>query len=123
MVKLKTIGPRLGTIAPLIARPERDTRQARIEQDSRAEYRRWYKLARWKAKPNGLRWQVLVRDGFTCQRCGYLTRDTNASDMVADHIAPHRGVEALFWDADNVQCLCKACHDGAKQREERRGWA
>ncbi|PSJ19969.1 HNH endonuclease, partial [Halomonas sp. ND22Bw] len=30
----------------------------------------------------------------------------------------HRGDEALFWDFDNLQCLCGACHSGAKQREE-----
>jgi len=39
--------------------------------------------------------------------------------MVADHKTPHRGDEALFWDRQNLWCLCKGCHDGAKQREDR----
>lgn len=43
-----------------------------------------------------------------------------APNLVADHIRPHRGDPALFWWADGIQCLCKPCHDGAKQREERR---
>jgi HNH endonuclease. len=85
------------------------------------DYRAWYKLARWCAKPNGLRWRVLVRDMFTCKRCGYISRHPNASDMVADHVRPHRGDPVMFWAEGNVECLCKACHDGMKQREERRG--
>lgn len=38
---------------------------------------------------------------------------------VTDHKVPHRGDAALFWNADNWQALCKRCHDGDKQREER----
>lgn len=30
---------------------------------------------------------------------------------VVDHIKPHRGDKALFWDRDNWQSLCKPCHD------------
>lgn len=73
-----------------------------------------YGTARWQR----LRWQVLARDLFTCRSCGASTSDT--SQLVADHIRPHRGDVALFWDADNLQCLCKHCHDGAKQRAEAR---
>nr|WP_254915489.1 HNH endonuclease [Haematobacter massiliensis] len=40
-------------------------------------------------------------------------------EAVADHIIPHRGDEAMFWDADNLQCLCKSCHDGVKAKQER----
>jgi hypothetical protein len=25
----------------------------------------------------------------------------------------------LFWDEQNLQCLCKPCHDRLKQKEER----
>ena len=46
-----------------------------------------------------------------------LTRD--AIVWVADHITPHRGDAAMFWDVGNAQCLCKPCHDRIKQREER----
>jgi hypothetical protein len=34
----------------------------------------------------------------------------------------HRGNPALFFDPSNLQSLCKACHDGSKQSEERRGY-
>ena len=48
-----------------------------------------------------------------CERAGRLTPAT-----VVDHIIPHRGDMALFWDEDNWQALCKKCHDSAKAREE-----
>jgi 5-methylcytosine-specific restriction protein A len=35
-----------------------------------------------------------------------------------DHIQPHRGNLALFWDQANWQGLCRACH-GAKSMRER----
>ncbi|WP_317617964.1 HNH endonuclease [Rhodobacter capsulatus] len=40
---------------------------------------------------------------------------------VVDHITPHRGNKALFWDRYNWQALCKPCHDRVKQRQERAG--
>ncbi|WP_338021838.1 AAA family ATPase [Aquabacter cavernae] len=48
-----------------------------------------------------------------CVRC-------HAPATVVDHIAPHRGDQALFWDKGNWQPLCKPCHDRAKQGEEKR---
>lgn len=56
-----------------------------------------------------------------CRMCRQAGRTTSAS--VVDHITPHRGDMTLFWDASNWQSLCKPCHDGAKQREERGGGA
>lgn len=41
-----------------------------------------------------------------CERTGKLTPAT-----VVDHIKPHRGDKALFWDENNWQPLCKKCHD------------
>lgn len=38
-----------------------------------------------------------------CARCG-------SPATVADHVIPHRGNEALFFDEANLQPLCKACH-------------
>ena len=58
---------------------------------------------------------------FTCAMCRRI--EGNSRYLVADHIRPHRGSEALFWDRNNVQCLCKQCHDGSKQSMERRGLA
>jgi len=64
-----------------------------------------------------LRWQVLVRDLFTCQRCRLIV--TGKGQAVADHVRPHRGNEAMFWNASNIQCICKACHDSIRQAEDK----
>ncbi|RWR08487.1 HNH endonuclease [Sinirhodobacter populi] len=118
MARLKTIRPRLAvTSTRIICSKQEGRRSAEAEK-----YRPWYKLARWCAKPNGLRWRVLVRDMFTCKRCGFMSRHPQASDMVADHKHPHRGDPVLFWSEGNVECICKACHDGEKQREDRRAF-
>ncbi len=105
-------------------------------RDAASPLRAKYKTAAWQR----LRWSILVRDGFTCQRCGWehplATKaralqaigradliEGRAPELVADHRRPHRGDEALFWADGNLQCLCKGCHDGAKQSEERSLWS
>lgn len=49
--------------------------------------------------------------------CGRVETDT--SQLVADHIKAHKGNEALFWSEVNLQCMCKPCHDSAKQAIEK----
>ncbi len=40
---------------------------------------------------------------------------------VVDHVTPHHGDEALFFDQANWQPQCKTDHDAAKQEQERTG--
>lgn len=42
---------------------------------------------------------------------------------VVDHIVPHKGDERLFFNANNLQSLCKAHHDSTKAAEEGRGYS
>jgi 5-methylcytosine-specific restriction endonuclease McrA len=51
-----------------------------------------------------------------CTRRGIVTPAN-----VVDHKRPHRGDEELFFDPDNLDSLCKPCHDGAKQEMEKSG--
>jgi 5-methylcytosine-specific restriction endonuclease McrA len=51
-----------------------------------------------------------------CEQAGVLT----AAEVV-DHIKPHKGDRALFWDQANWQPLCKLHHDATKQAHERTG--
>ncbi len=44
-----------------------------------------------------------------CAEC--LKNGTLTPATVVDHIVPHRGDHALFWDEQNWQPLCKSCHD------------
>jgi 5-methylcytosine-specific restriction endonuclease McrA len=63
-------------------------------------WRRWYNHAHWKR----LRGMVLNRDPV-CMKCHrYPSR-------IADHIKPHKGIWELFADLENLQGLCKHCHD------------
>lgn len=114
MRRLKAATPLLKQAPPLVA-------QMAAAHAGRQPAQRWtplrhlYGTARWQK----LRWQVLVDALFMCARCKRIEADT--SQLVADHIRPHRGDAALFWDRGNLQCLCKPCHDSAKQAEERAG--
>lgn len=90
------------------------------QRSSEAEaYRRWYKTARWQAR----RAQQL-RDEPLCRTCAKAGRTIPAT--VADHVTPHHGDEALFWEGE-LQSLCDAkpwrCHSSRKQSEEKRGYS
>lgn len=37
---------------------------------------------------------------------------------VVDHIVPHKGDQALMWDGNNHQSLCKSCHDRKTATED-----
>lgn len=54
-----------------------------------------------------------------CRYCEQMGKIQPAE--VVDHRVPHKGDQALFWDHDNWQPLCKTCHDAVKQAEERNG--
>lgn len=86
------------------------------ERDESLEWRRWYKLARWRR----LREQVLERDGYVCQRTGVLLVGVYPApnSPTVDHIVPHRGDPELFWDEDNLQSVAKGWHDSVKQARE-----
>ena len=45
-----------------------------------------------------------------CENC-QLVDNVNIPAEVVDHITPHRGDRNLFFDTDNIQSLCKECHD------------
>jgi 5-methylcytosine-specific restriction endonuclease McrA len=49
-----------------------------------------------------------------CKARGLVTVAT-----IVDHIVPHQGDQARFWDATNHQALCAPCHNRDKAREER----
>lgn len=114
MAKLRNIKPMVGKLPPIIRTQSGDETQRSRFRDATQPWRQWYKTARWQK----LRWSILVRDLFTCQMCRKVEAITSL--LVADHKTPHRGDERLFWDEQNLQCLCKSCHDSTKQSEERR---
>ncbi len=77
----------------------------------------------WRYLYNQKAWHKLraaqLRDEPLCRMCAKSGTTTAAS--IVDHVVPHKGDEALFYDRANLQSLCKTHHDAAKQRAEKRG--
>jgi 5-methylcytosine-specific restriction protein A len=91
---------------------EYNRRYNRVE---RPEYsKRLYKTTRWRR----LRKRVLLKHPLCaeCERQGQVAKAT-----VVDDIIPHKGNPELFWDGNNLQALCKSCHDRKTAKEGRWG--
>lgn len=72
------------------------------------------------ARGYGYKWQQ-ARAGFLakhplCVRCQALGRVVIATDV--DHVIPHKGDMALFWDRSNWQSLCAPCHSAKTASED-----
>ena len=65
----------------------------------RSERQRLYNTAEWK---RGRRYHLNNKP--LCAACG-------KPASVVDHITPHRGELALFWNPENWQSLCTTCHN------------
>lgn len=107
--KLKTLKPRLATLTTTRVTIQKDG--ARASGDGAT------------ARGYNYRWQK-ERERFLRERplCCYCEREGRVeAATVVDHIIPHKGSEALFWDESNWQPLCKRCHDSTKAKEEGRG--
>lgn len=112
----------IGFASKAEAERARDKARRRAAESS---LRGLYNTKRWRDPETGLRRLVLDRDGWQCQMCGVVLagKAPAPSSPVVDHIEPHKGNLVLFWDANNLQALCKKCHDTHKQRLERGGQA
>lgn len=85
--------------------------RTRYEQQRGTATSRGYD-SRWrKARLGYLRAHPLCVE---CERNGRVTAAT-----VVDHIVPHKGDKALFWDSENNwQSMCKPHHDAKTARED-----
>jgi hypothetical protein len=52
--------------------------------------------------------------------CGCVAAGFVVAATLTDHIVPHRGAAALFWDRDNWQPSCTWHHSAVKQALEER---
>jgi 5-methylcytosine-specific restriction endonuclease McrA len=87
--------------------------EARHERDAdrrNLAIRRLYRTRRWEL----LRARVLVEAAYTCAACHRV-----GLELDVDHVVPHRGDLALFWDRGNLQALCHSpCHKNKTARGE-----
>lgn len=72
------------------------------------------------ARGYGHKWRE-AREGYLrahplCASCS--TDAVPVMATVVDHIIPHKGDRALFWQRSNWQGLCKPCHDRKTARED-----
>jgi 5-methylcytosine-specific restriction enzyme A len=65
------------------------------------------------ARGYGYRWRIASKTYLAnnplCVEC--LKKQRLVAATVVDHIVPHKGNPALFWNRDNLQALCKRCHN------------
>ena len=113
---MKTIKPRapvLGPRAPVLQGGKKGHDQRR---SATQPWRKWYHTARWRE----LRRRVLDRAAWTCQQTGVPLRGRgHAPDTaVVDHVRPHRGDPALFWDEANLQARKRGTTAKSNARSE-----
>lgn len=93
----------------LAQKVRRDEQRRDYDRGKDPEIKRWYNSARWKR----LRLAQLKSKPL-CTECEGGDRVTQAS--VVDHIIPHKGDEQVFFDASNLQSMCKPHHDSKTAR-------
>ena len=120
MAKLPTLKPLLSAPRPRLQAPKDEAGRSRFRA-ANTPGRAMMASRKWRGDDNGvggLRWHILKRDLFTCRICGTIHADTRM--LEADHIVPHKGDPALFWDRGNLWCVCGSCHATVCQSIEAR---
>lgn len=92
---------------------------------SRQEANKTYDARRGSSRDRGYdsKWDAASRSHRArdplCRYCA-LVGEVKAADLT-DHLYPHRGDRVLFWNRTYWVSSCNDCHNGFKQRVERRG--
>jgi 5-methylcytosine-specific restriction protein A len=102
---------------PEIVQRGRCARHAVTKEHERPNYdtRRLYRSARWFA----LRARVLAAQPFCSEpvATGGVTGVCGRPTTDVDHVRPHAGDDALFWNPANLKAKCHACHSAKTARE------
>jgi len=114
---MDTLKPDMQSLSvPVSSRTDKE-RERLKKREADNDFRKLYHQKRWR----DLRLKILERDLFTCRQTGVLLSGKHPApnSPVVDHIKPHRGDIALFWDENNLQSVSKAWHDSIKQAREK----
>lgn len=107
--------PHICACGTIVASGERCACQIVRDRERRARFDRTRPNARQRGYTR--QWDKARTDYLsahpTCRYC-------QEPATVVDHIKPHRGDMALFWNQSNWQPLCTRCHSSIKQSRERR---
>jgi predicted kinase/5-methylcytosine-specific restriction endonuclease McrA len=105
------------TFRPAFQNARSESRREYDKDRQRAEpWRKWYKLKVWQS----LRAAQLRKEPL-CENCLAEYGSITPADTV-HHKDAHGGDWQKFCDPENLQSVCKECHDGEIQRGERAGW-
>lgn len=83
-------------------------------------------VSRYRAKTQAMyrtyRWRKASRDYRRSHPVCELCRDEGRVSLAqcVDHIEPHYGDPAKFWDVNNWQSACKPCHSRKTWQEMKR---
>lgn len=107
------LAPRICQCGKTVSANARCACQARRDRERKARHDANRPSARARGYDSA--WEK-ARAGFLakhkdCAMCG-------APASIVDHIIPHKGDRALFWDRTNWQPLCVPCHSSRKQKQE-----
>ena len=95
---------------------------SRARSDAAKKYHVLYASKHWAV----IRRQALTRDNYVCQHlnCGVYLQAGRQSpkSAVVHHIKAHQGNLELFCDLNNLQSVCKSCHDSSIQSTEALGY-
>ena len=96
---------------------------ARSVNDNKKDYdARRRKQKPWRALYKTTDWQRLrklkLNQQPLCESC--LQRGALTTATVVHHIRKHEGDPGLFFDPGNLSRVCKRCHDGPLQINERK---
>lgn len=84
------------------------------------KYPKLYGSAQWKHT----RLAVLDRDMYLCQQCLRMGKETALTvSSPVHHKTPHKGNRILFFDPNNLESVCKDCHDSIIQMQEKHGYS
>jgi 5-methylcytosine-specific restriction protein A len=85
------------------------------QPQGRDSWHHLYSTPRWRAMR-----AAQLAEFPLCWYCEQAGR-TTAADTV-DHVIPHRGDEALFWDQLNLRSACPTCHNAAGHQRDLYGY-
>lgn len=96
------------------------TKNAPVATPVRARRHPFYGTSRWEHPTRGFRARALARDGYRCQSCG---RVDWSGRLHAHHVVPHRGDPELFFNINNIVCMCEDCHNTEARQVEVIGYS
>ena len=86
-------------------------RDYKAEKAAKPLHNKWYSDPQWRR----IR-AIQLKLKPLCADC--LARDILRPACIVDHIDPHKGDWSKFTDPDNLQSLCKKCHDRKTAKED-----